>query len=116
MARARNPFEGWGEPGQHGALTPTWGAGFKSTNSFFQSGHTRGRIDIHIMFTRDAAVSEVIYAGWAGVLKGYGSSKRNKGEEFSTKVGQRLATSRALEDLARKIREDLAEDVDLGGE
>lgn len=123
MAHARNPFDGRRESVPASSIGWQSSVGrltFQASPSYGldphperpQSGRAQGRIDVRTLFTRDSAVSEVVYTGWAGELRGYGSSKRNKGDEFDPKIGQRLATSRALEDLARKIREDL--DVESG--
>jgi Domain of unknown function (DUF1876) len=67
------------------------------------SGKVVGTVTLELIVDKNAVACEAAFRGSSGRVTGVGSSKRNKNEVFDHVVGERLAVSRALIDLARKI-------------
>jgi hypothetical protein len=74
-----------------------------------ETGVVAGDVTIEAIVDRNAVAAVATYHGKDGALQGVGSSKRNKDEVFNSMVGQRLAISRALFELAGNMAESVLE-------
>lgn len=77
-----------------------------------KAGTVTDEIYVRGTYSRDAAVVIVGMVNDDGetvYLSTSGTSKRGPGDKFNEEVGIHLATARALESLARKLRKEVRE-------
>jgi len=65
----------------------------------------KDRVSINVLASHGATVAEATYASpCTGPVSASGEAKREPGDEYDRETGRLLATARALEVLARKLR------------